>query len=52
MGFWKLNNGKEVEMIFDDDGKFIRFGDNVSDQDKESVTEELTHMLNAWRSND
>lgn len=33
MGFYELKDGTTVEMIFDELGNFVRFGDDVKKED-------------------
>jgi hypothetical protein len=42
MGFWQLENGTMVEMVFDEEGKFIKFGDDVTEENAEKAREEIT----------
>ncbi len=41
MGFWECKDGTMVEMIFDDNGKFVKFGDNVKVEDIKKVKKEI-----------
>lgn len=47
MGFYKLKDGKMIELIYDNEGKFIRFGDigDVSDEEAEKIKEEINEDL-------
>lgn len=40
-GFWKCKDGTMVEMIFDNQGEFVRFGDDVKKEDAEKATKEI-----------
>lgn len=37
MGLWKCNDGTMVEMIFNEQGDFVKFGDDVSEKDAEKL---------------
>lgn len=43
MGFYKLRDGRMIELIFNFEGNFERLGDNVSDDDEEAekIKEEI-----------
>ncbi|MFL0198308.1 hypothetical protein ACJDU8_22490 [Clostridium sp. WILCCON 0269] len=41
MGFWKCNDGTEVEMIFDERGHFVKFGDDVTRENAEKAKQEI-----------
>jgi len=45
MGYWKLKDGKMVELIFDDEGKFIKLGGNISEKDAEEIKKEIDDTL-------
>ena len=45
MGFWKLKDGRMIELIFDDEGKFIKFGGNISDEEAEEIKKEINDSL-------
>lgn len=41
MGFWKCKDGTMVEMLFDNEGNFIKFAGDVKKEDKEKATKEI-----------
>ena len=41
MRLWKCKNGTMVEMIFSEQGDFVKFGDDVSDRDAEKAKKEI-----------
>ena len=41
MGFWKCKDGTEVEMIFNEQGQFVKFGDDVKEEDVEKAKNEI-----------
>jgi len=41
MGFWKCKDGTMVEMLFDYEGNFVKFADNVRKEDEEKATKEI-----------
>lgn len=45
MGFWQCNDGTMVEMIFDDEGKFLRFGDGTSEESAEKAKKEIFQSI-------
>ena len=42
MGYWQCKDGAKVELIFDDNGDFVRFGDDVKQEDAEKYIKELS----------
>lgn len=45
MGHLKLKDGRIVELIFDDEGKFVKFGGNISDEEAEEIKKETNERL-------
>jgi len=45
MGFWELKNGKMIEMIFDEDGNFIKFGGILTEKEIEEIKKEINITL-------
>lgn len=41
MRLWKCKNGTMIEMIFNEHGDFVKFGDNVSKRDAEKAKKEI-----------
>ena len=41
MGFWQCKDGTMVEMIFDEEGNFVKFGNGVKKEDAEKATKEI-----------
>ena len=41
MVFFRCKDGTEVELIFNDEGEFVMFGDNVSKEDADKAEEEI-----------
>jgi len=41
MGQWKLKNGETIELIFDEEGNFIEFGKNISEEKIKMFIEEI-----------
>lgn len=41
MGFYKCKDGTMVEMIFDNLGNFVRFGDDVKKEDADRAEKEI-----------
>jgi len=41
MGFWKCKDGAMVEMIFDEEGNFVKFGNGVKKEDAEKAEKEI-----------
>lgn len=45
MGFWQCKDGTMVEMIYNDNLEFERFGDNVSNEDAEKAKKEIAEWI-------
>ena len=41
MGLWECKDGTMVEMIFDEEGKFVKFGDDISKENAEKAENEI-----------
>lgn len=41
MGYWKCDDGTKVEIIFDEQGEFIKFGDDATKEDIEKAKQEI-----------
>lgn len=41
MGFWECKDGTMVEMIFNKEGKFIKFGNDVTEENAEKCKKEI-----------
>ncbi len=41
MRLWKCKNGTMVEMIFNEQDDFVKFGDDVSEKDAEKAKKEI-----------
>lgn len=44
MGFWECNDGTMVEMIFSENGDFVKFGEDVTAEIAEKVQKEISDM--------
>lgn len=45
MGIWKCNDGTEVEMIFNNDGDFEKFGEGVTDENADKAKKEIYESM-------
>jgi ethanolamine utilization protein EutA (predicted chaperonin) len=45
MGYWQLKDGRKIEMIFDQEGNFIKFGENITDEEVVKITKEINDTL-------
>jgi|GEM_PF-3216385 len=53
MRLWKCKNETMIEMIFNEQGDSVKFGDDVSEKDAEKAKKEINfHMKNNYESSD
>lgn len=45
LGFWKRKDGTMVELIFDDNGRFVKFGGDISEEEAETIKKEIYESL-------
>jgi hypothetical protein len=45
MGKWECKDGTMVEIIFDEEGKFVKFGDGVTEENAEKVKQEIASTM-------
>ncbi|MDD4111354.1 MAG: hypothetical protein PHS54_07465 [Clostridia bacterium] len=45
MGFWKLNSGEMVEIVFDNEGNFIKFNGDFTEEEMEDIKKEIISTL-------